>query len=188
MTFSIISCSSSVILTFVYQCLLAQACLCGPYVGPMSGRWDRHLSGVATQFFGVGGSAIFIDFLDSARGSTSQKRVESGGPDLGTPRAWSFALNAGALGVPSSGPLQQIRAPGGRFNFGGPRGGTPRVLQSRADWGGQGVGPLGPPTPALSHLGGPWGETPRVLQSRADWGGQGVDPLGPPTSAPIENN
>ena len=104
-TFSIISCSSSVILTFVYQCLLAQACLCGPYVGPMSGRWDRHLSGVATQFSGVGGSAIFIDFLDSARGSTSQKRVESGGPDLGTPRAWSFALNAGALGVPSSGPL-----------------------------------------------------------------------------------
>ena len=118
---------------------------------------------------------------------TPQKRIDSGGPDLGTLRARPSALDARALGVPSWGSLQQIQVPGGRFQPWGPRGGTPEPDSPERTGGVRGWvlwHPRGQLFVASFIPGGPRGGTPRARQSRADWGGQGV---GPPPSPTVQS-
>ena len=119
--------------------------------------------------------------------SNSAKRIDSGGPDLGTLRARPSALDARALGVPSWGPLQQIQAPGGRFQPWGPREGTPRIRAPTADRGGLGVGPLAPLRPALCRQLHPWGSPGRDPPSPTVQSGLGGSGGGSPPSPTVQS-
>ena len=106
---------------------------------------------------------------------------------MGTLRARPSALNARALGVPSWGPLQQIQAPGGRFQPWGPREGTPRIRAPTADRGGLGVGPLAPPRPALCRQLHPWGSPGRDPPSPTVQSGLGGSGGGSPPSPTVQS-